>query len=182
MTDRQQLDAQLTAILAHLPGWKLDPKFASFMWCAGLIDGTGRGIHVNMVKAKGRFYLSGYWPADKSGTQVIPDIRPAISISRDRPPEKIAADILRRFLPAYEAAYAQVLLQIEQAAKANSQREAIVKELAALMPGGELFANCVNVTVNFDCTVRITIDYKSVKVAKAVIAALKKSGAFEERA
>ena len=28
MTDKQQLDAELTEVLKHLPGWQLDPKFA----------------------------------------------------------------------------------------------------------------------------------------------------------
>ena len=28
MIDKQQLDAELTAILPYLPGWQLDPKYA----------------------------------------------------------------------------------------------------------------------------------------------------------
>ena len=33
MTDKQQLDAELTAILPYLPGWQLDPKYAQHTWC-----------------------------------------------------------------------------------------------------------------------------------------------------
>ena len=32
MTDKQQLDAELTAILSYLPGWQLDPKYAHHTW------------------------------------------------------------------------------------------------------------------------------------------------------
>ena len=64
MTDKQQLDAELTAILPYLPGWQLDPKYAQHTWCAVLRDGTGKGIHVNATQAKGRLYISGMWPAD----------------------------------------------------------------------------------------------------------------------
>jgi hypothetical protein len=181
MTERQQLDAELTAILVHLPGWKLDPQYAN-SWAAGLIDGMGREIHINPVKAKGRLYLSGFWPKDKHGNQLVPVSAPHATISRDRPPEKIAADILRRFLPKYQDAYAPLLAEIKRTEERENRREAIAKELAALTPGGELYGNCIRVTVNFDSTVSITIDYKSLKVAKAVLAALKKSGAFEETA
>lgn len=33
MTEKQQLDAELTAILKHLEGWQLDPKYADHCWC-----------------------------------------------------------------------------------------------------------------------------------------------------
>ena len=75
-----------------------------------------------------------------------------------------------------------MLAEIKRTEERENRREAIAKELAALTPGGELYGNCIRVTVNFDSTVSITIDYKSLKVAKAVLAALKKSGAFEETA
>jgi hypothetical protein len=33
MTEKQQLDAELTEILKHLDGWQLDPKYADHCWC-----------------------------------------------------------------------------------------------------------------------------------------------------
>ena len=93
MTERQQLDAELTAILPYLPGWKLDPTYANHTWCAVLIDGTGRGIHVSITQAKGRFYISGMWPSDSDHQQCRPDKCQHITIARNRQPEKVAAEI-----------------------------------------------------------------------------------------
>ncbi len=107
MTDKQQLDAELTAILKHLPGWQLDPAYANHTWCAVLRDGTGKGIHVNATQAKGRLYLSGMWPSTSDREACRPDKCQHITVARDRPPEKIAAEIERRFLPWYTAAYAE---------------------------------------------------------------------------
>jgi len=33
MTEKQQLDAEVTAVLPYLPGWKLDPTYADHTWC-----------------------------------------------------------------------------------------------------------------------------------------------------
>ena len=73
MTEKQQLDAELTEVLKHLAGWQLDSKYADHCWCAVLIDNIGRGIHVNAMQAKGRLYLSGMWPTDSDRQQHRPD-------------------------------------------------------------------------------------------------------------
>ncbi len=133
MTDKQQLDAELTAILPYLPGWQLDPKYAQQTWCAVLRDGTGKGIHVNATQAKGRLCISGIWPSDSTHQQCTPDKPLHISVARNRPPEKIAADLQRRFLPWYTAAYAA---QTEQTARRNDRRtrqQEVTVELAALL-------------------------------------------------
>ena len=51
--DKRQLDREMTAILAYLPGWQLDPRYNDHCWCAVLIDGTGRGVHVNIQQSQG---------------------------------------------------------------------------------------------------------------------------------
>ena len=99
--------------------------------CAVLRDGTGKGIHVNATQAKGRLCISGMWPADAAHQQCTPDKPLHISIARNRPPEKIAADLQRRFLPWYAAAYAE---QVEEAAKEDARRtrqQEVTVELAA---------------------------------------------------
>ena len=133
MTERQQLDAELTAILPYLPGWKLDPTYANHTWCAVLIDGTGRGIHVSITQAKGRFYISGMWPSDSDHQQCRPDKCQHITIARNRQPEKAAAEITRRFLPWYTAAYAEQNERTTWHNAARNRQQEVTAELAALL-------------------------------------------------
>jgi len=133
MTEKQQLDAELTEILKYLDGWQLDPKYADHCWCGALIDSIGRGIHVNATQAKGRLYLSGMWPTDSDHQQHMPDKPLHITIARNRPPEKIAAEIERRFLPWYLAAYAEQLKRAEQRNAARTRQQEITVELAAVL-------------------------------------------------
>jgi hypothetical protein len=191
MIEKLQLDAELTALLPYLPGWQLDPKYADHTWCAVLRDGAGKGIHVNATQAKGRFYLSGMWPCDSDRQQCTPDKPLHITVARNRPPEKIAAEITRRFLPWYTAAYAE---QAERAARYNASRnrqQEVTVELAALLGDGaarrmqgnpnQIYASGLTVDVhgNGD-SVSIELRYKSLKVAKAVLRALVKADGLTE--
>jgi hypothetical protein len=187
MTDKQQLDAELAEVLKHLPGWQLDPKYNDHCWCAVLIDGTGRGIHVNATQAKGRLYLSGCWPTDSDHRVHGPDKHLHITVARGRPPEKIAAEIQRRFLPWYLAAYAE---QVEKVAKCNAARnrqQEVTVELAALLGPeasrrlqsnpNQIYAAGLTVDVHGDGeSASIQLRYTTVKVAKAVLKALVKAG------
>ena len=47
------------------------------------------------------------WPSTSDREACRPDKCQHITVARDRPPEKIAAEIERRFLPWYTAAYAE---------------------------------------------------------------------------
>ena len=191
MTEKQQLDAELTAILKHLAGWQLDSKYAEHCWCSVLIDGVGRGIHVNATQAKGRLSISGMWPTDSDHQQHRPDKPLHITIARNRPPEKIAAEIERRFLPWYLAAYADQLKRAEQHDAARNRQQEVTVELAALLGEGasrrmqsspnQIYASGLTVDVhgNGD-SVSIQLRYKSVKVAKAVLKAIVKTGGLTE--
>ena len=191
MTDKRQLDAELAAMLPFLPGWQLDPAYADHTWCAVLRDGTGKGIHVNSTQAKGRLYLSGMWPSTSDREACRPDKCQHITVARDRPPEKIAAEIERRFLPWYTAAYAE---QAERAAKHNAARnrqQEVTVELAAVLGQGaarrlqsnpnQVYASGLTVDVHGNGeSVSIEVRYKSVKVAKAVLKAIVKAGGLIE--
>ena len=139
MIDKQQLDAELTAILPYLPGWQLDPKYARHTWCAVLRDGTGKGIHVNATQAKGRFRISGMWPFDASPSSKASRTSRCISASPATGRREDCRRSAKAFLPWYTAAYAE---QVERAAQQDAaepwQREVTV-ELAAYwgrMPRG----------------------------------------------
>lgn len=190
MTEKQQLDAELTGTLKHLPGWQLDPKYADHCWCAVLIDSIGREIHVNATQAKGRFCLGGMWPTDSDHQQHIPDKPLHITIARNRPPEKIAAEIERRFLPWYLAAYAEQLKRAEQHNAARARQQEITVELAALLGSdasrrmqrnpNQIYALGLTVDVHGNGEVSIELRYKTVKVAKAVLKAIVKAGGLSE--
>ena len=191
MNEKQQLDAELAEILKHLDGWKLDPKYADHTWCAVLIDGTGKGLHVNATQAKGRFYISGMWPTDSDREQCRPDKCQHITIARNRPPEKIAAEIQRRFLPWYTAAYAE---QAERAARRNAARnrqQEVTVELAALLGPdasrrmqsnpNQIYASGLTVDVHGNGeSASVQLRYKSIKTVKAVLRALVKAGGLTE--
>ncbi len=191
MTDKQQLDAELTEVLKHLAGWQLDPTFAQHCWAAALIDGVGRGIHVNATQAKGRLSISGMWPSDSDRQQHRPDKPLHITVARNRPPEKIAAEIERRFLPWYLAAYAEQLKRAEQHDAARNRQQEVTVELAALLGPeashrmqsnpNQIYASGLTVDVHGNGeSVSIEVRYKSVKVAKAVLKAIVKAGGLIE--
>ena len=191
MTEKQQLDAELTEILKHLAGWQLDPKYADHCWCAVLIDDVGRGIHVNATRAKGRLCISGMWPTDSDHQQHRPDKPLHITIARNRPPEKIAAEIERRFLPSYLPAYAEQLKRAEQHNASRNRQQEVTVELAALLGPeasrrmqsnpNQIYAPGLTVDVHGNGeSVSIQLRYKSVIVAKAVLKAIVKAGGLTE--
>ena len=189
MNDKRQLDAELTALLAHMPGWQLDPRYNDHTWCAVLRDGTGRGIHVNSTQAKGRLYLSGIWPSDDR-QKCIPDKPQHITVARNKPPEKIAADLQRRFLPWYMAAYAEQEARVNGNNAARTRRQELAVELCALL--GEdarramqskvphVYSHGLTVDVNGADSVTIQLRYVSAKIAKAVLKAIVKAGGLSD--
>jgi len=191
MSDKEQLDAELRAILPYLPGWELDPRFHAHVWRAVLIDGTGKGIHVNATQKKGTLYISGLWPTDKDNRQHIPDKPLHVGIGRRKPPEKIAADLQRRFLPWYMATYAE---QAERAARHNAARnrqQEVTVELAAMLGEGtarrlqsnpnQIYASGLTVDVHGNGeSVSIQLRYISLKIAKAMLRAFVKAGGLTE--
>jgi len=191
MNEKQQLDAELTEILKHLPGWQLDPKYDGHCWCAVLIDGTGRGIHVNATQAKGRLYLSGTWPQDSEHRVHGPDKHLHITVARNRPPEKIAAEITRRFLPWYLAAYAEQTERVANCNAARNRQQEVTVELAALLGPdasrrlqsnpNQIYASGLTVDVHGDGeSVSIQLRYTTLKIAKAVLRAYVKAGGSAE--
>jgi len=193
MSEKEQLDAELRAILPYLPGWELDPRYHAHTWCAALIDGTGKGIHVNATQAKGRFYISGMWPTDKKNHRHIPNktehiFHHGLSIARNRPPEKIAADLQRRFLPWYTAAYAEQVKRVESHDTTQQRRQEVTLELAALLgketqlqsDPSHIYVNALTVDIHGTDSVTIQLRYTSLKIAKAVLRAFVKADGLTE--
>ena len=188
--DKRQLDAELAALLPFLPGWQLDPAYADHTWCAVLRDGTGKGIHVNSTQAKGRLYLSGMWPSTSDREACRPDKCQHITVARDRPPEKIAAEIERRFLPWYTAAYAEESERVRRHNEARNRQHELTADLAAILgpditPRSDgnptrIYAKGLTVEVHGNADVSIELRYTTVKIAKAVLRAVVKAGGLSE--
>ncbi len=192
MSEKQQLDAELTEVLRHLPGWQLDPRYNDHCWCAVLTDGNGRGIHVNATQAKGRLYLSGTWPYDSENRVHGPDKHLHITVARNRPPEKTAAEIKRRFLPWYLAEYAKQAERVKEYNAARDRQQQLAAELAALLgpdairrlqsnrdrnqTPNRIYASGVTVDVHSNGEVSIELRYTTVKIAKAILKAYAKAG------
>ncbi len=121
-------DPKINEILSHFPGWRFDERFLADCWRAVIIDDEGHGVHLNTQQTKGRYYISGCWPSNYH-----PIHCPHISVSQDRPAEKIAEDIKRRFLPAYLEAYAEQKAIADAAAERDKQTEAVRQELAVIV-------------------------------------------------
>lgn len=196
MTDKQQLDAELTEVLKHLPGWQLDPRYNDHCWCSVLSDGTGRGIFVNAIQANGRLCIGGMWPSDSDRQQYLPDKPLRITIARSRPPKKIAAEITRRFLPWYLAEYAKQTEYVNARNASRDRQHEITAELAALLgpdasrrlqsnrernqTPNHIYVSGLTVDVHNNGEVSIELRYTSVKVAKAVLKALVKAGGLAD--
>jgi hypothetical protein len=188
MTEREQYTAELTALAKHLPGWQVEANDSC--WCGSLIGGNGKGLHFNFTGKKGRMVIGGRWPQSADHQQFYPREAKQISVARNLPPEKIAADVARRFLPWYEAAYGE---QVELAAKHdayNSKQANLTDVLAALVPGShrsthigngrnEFYAVGLTVKVSGE-SVNIDIRYKNAKIAKAILKAYVKAGGLSD--
>ena len=157
----KDLDRELTEVLKYLPGWKLDQAYRDHIWCSAITDGTGRGIHFNTVRMKGRVYLSG-----RFNDNCRPDHHEHISIVRNRPPQAIAADIQRRFLPWYLEAYSAEETRAKETGGLE-RRTKIKQELSAMLDD-----SVVNMSVTYDGE-HVNLGFRAVRieVAKAVLKA-----------
>ena len=113
-TEFHNLCTMAMSIATHLPGWIADintvrpedspPRYVVL----GRDDGAGIALRF-MRNKPGRLEVSGRYPHE---AYLSPD-RPSITLAANRPAQKVAQEITRRFLPAYlerwEEAQGQVI-------------------------------------------------------------------------
>jgi hypothetical protein len=126
------IDPKLHEVLRNFPGWRLDPAYKDSCWMIVFIDGEGRGLHFNTTHAKGRYVITGCWPKNANYTSPA---HHSITVSKDRPAEKIAEDIKRRFLPGYLDEFARLKDLADARDKYQAKIEGIRLELAQLIGG-----------------------------------------------
>ena len=130
--------------------WKFSHLGEPSDWRYEITDGTGHvlNFHVNSYQHKGKLRVSGNFP--RSRTAPYRTDYKTIGISISRPPRDIAADITRRLIPQYLAAYDRA----EEAYKEQHQKAENIKLIAEAIirvTGGRVHTNGHSTrTVYFD--------------------------------
>lgn len=132
-------------ILKYLPGWRLEKD--------NYIDPEGRGFFIR--EERGRLEIHGVWPKGR-----WPKERHGITIASDKPAEKIAAEIQRRFLPGYYAEYAEQKKLADADAEHERGIEKTKQALVALGLEGNTQGtfygpNCTYITVQGPDSIRL---------------------------
>lgn len=140
-----QLLAQVAAALSALESdlftqstWRADPTSER---AGNLTNDDGRTIHLALEwHNENRLAITGYYPDPGDGLDFIPyegrDRPPRITAAAARPPEQIAADILKRFLPRFTPLY-EKSRQIKAQHLERKARERDMIDLALEIFSGE---------------------------------------------
>ena len=128
-------------IAHYMPGWGYVCEEDG--WGSYLVPGNQKrqpndlAIHLGVDTYKKRINVSGSWPKGQSPRDLWVDNKqqesPSISCGLDRDPKKIAADILRRFLPAYTEMYLKLAERAADQLTATGLQNAAAKEFAEIM-------------------------------------------------
>lgn len=129
------------AIAKHLTGWRYvteEPGWGHYLLCKpGKRQRGDFAIHLSVDTYKKRIRVSGNWPEGQSPCDLWIDNKrqesPSIFVGLDRDPAKIAADMLRRFLPAYKELYQKLSERAAAQIVATNQRDTVAKEFAEIM-------------------------------------------------
>ncbi|MBN1179931.1 MAG: hypothetical protein JXD18_12020 [Anaerolineae bacterium] len=132
MDEKDELYRIAQELEAFLPGWSLSwdpgerPRFALFEGP----DGAGFYVELDRRTNPARLAVHGRYPAPYCPD---PARRPRITVGSARPVEAIAANVQRRFLPAYLALYAQLRERRQRAEELERRDAAIRADLAAIL-------------------------------------------------
>jgi hypothetical protein len=132
MDEKNELHRIARDLEAFLPGWSLSwdpderPRFALFEGP----DGAGFYVELDQRTNPARLAVHGRYPAPYCPD---PARRPRITVGSARPAEAIAADVRRRFLPAYLALYTQLRERRQRAEEREHRDAAIRAELAGIL-------------------------------------------------
>lgn len=125
------------AIVAHMPGWSVVP--CDYDHAVKVGDEKGHVLFIHGARENGRLHVSGEYPRDKGNScygQSAVGYRgelPSITVDAKRPGNKLAADILRRLVPAYVEVYAKAVELKAKNDDYNARVEAQAKRLAAIV-------------------------------------------------
>ena len=113
---------------AGFPGWQVNNHGCDW---SGSISESVQAFYVS--KRKDKLEISGVYPQAKNGCCSSGIVaRPSISVSADRDPAAIAADIKRRFMPQYLEAWKEAQALVAQADHNEAQKNEVLKMLCGL--------------------------------------------------
>jgi hypothetical protein len=135
----RNLSAVVQQVALHLgPPWKFNQLGEPSHWRFEIIDGQGRSLVFCHDTRADRFRIGGAfprdWPRPHSG-----DYR-NIGISAARSPKAIAADVSRRLLPQYLAAFEQAA-QRHREERVEEERLELVQQALARVTGGRVVSH-----------------------------------------
>ena len=134
-TDATPTAAALAASIAsHLPGWAVvPPREEGDSWYSRLVNADGASLFLGMRRHEWRLSVSCEWPSIP-GRDCRADMdRFKITLSPDRPPAKLAADISRRLFGVYLPEFARMLkLQADTLAR-EAQSRRLAEDLAVIL-------------------------------------------------
>ena len=127
------------SMLAHLPGWSVAPSRFQDQHFTDLVrnDGARIAIYVGGPSGwapKDRVVFAGQWPKFRDGSNYYAsEPCPRITCRADRSAEKLAGEITRRLLPAYDAAYAKASEYVAQSNAAVGEAENIAARFVSML-------------------------------------------------
>jgi hypothetical protein len=131
------------AIIAAIPGATpivRDEDDAIYGGVFGFTLAGEESVHLSYDEWKNRVRVSGNWPRSKldGGTAFSPasynsETTPSITCDADKAPDKIAADIVRRFLPDYRAMLAKCIERRDNHEAYIRNVNGLAAELAGIM-------------------------------------------------
>jgi hypothetical protein len=136
-TTEAEKDQTIKALAAALGAdWSVRPAPDTGIATRTIVTGKGYGctLHWSTYPA-GRIEVSGVWPSTADGRTTYPSqcygmTSPGITVSAERPIKTLAAEIIRRFLPAYLPVYDKLA---ERAAGADDYAAKTKRTAAALL-------------------------------------------------
>lgn len=190
--DHSELLAKNAAIAAALGATiiKADPDYQAGYAVLNL-DGLPFSMSYNGWGNKGKVHVSVKWPATASGhVETALDYNqagPAINVSLDKSPDRIAADIKRRFVPDAAAAYDKALARVQSADAYAYKKAANLAAIAAACggrvsdngSGAHVYGLPAGMSVKYvnDDSARLELDLPIADVCALIAAAVAKGAA-----
>ena len=137
-TDYYEHFDRVVQLCEHLPGWEVKEQEREENrddYPPYEIQVAGSGDLALYVKAEnGRYVITGSYPRHTNGQYAGYRVAtPRITVGASRPLDKIAADILRRFIPDYEKAVEGCLAEIKEQDAFNNAQDATLKGLSGIL-------------------------------------------------
>lgn len=114
--------------------WTRTARFGDEDWRAEVAGPGAQALFLsNTWGGRGRLYISGSFP---NGVELpYKAERPSITVAENKTPDRIAADITRRLLPAYVALLITVLDKKAKAEEFEAGRQRLAAEVAIIVGG-----------------------------------------------